>query len=99
MVNGGHSPGWSVAALQTLIRERAVAAVGHEQTDTDPGLEVGAGRTDGEAYVLSAGRWQIELLADLTHVPERGALLIASWPRPAGGSGFPARCVAIVPGT
>jgi kynurenine formamidase len=97
MANGGHSPGWSVAALRVLIQERAVTAVGHEQTDTDPGLAVSAGRTDAEAYVLSAGRWQIELLADLAHLPERGALLIASWPRPADGSGFPARCVAIVP--
>jgi kynurenine formamidase len=97
MANGGRSPGWSVAALHVLIGERAVAAVGHEQTDTDPGLEVCAGRTDAEAYVLSAGRWQIEMLADLAEVPERGALLLASWPRPAGGSGFPARCVAIVP--
>jgi kynurenine formamidase len=97
MANDGHSPGWSVAALQVLIEQRTVAAVGHEQTDTDSGAEAAAGRTDAEGYVLAAGRWQIELLADLTAVPERGALLLASWPRPAGGSGFPARCVAIVP--
>lgn len=97
MANDGHSPGWSVAALQVLIQLRAVAAVGHEQTDTDPGIDVAAGRTDAEGYVLGAGRWQIELLADLAAVPERGALLLAAWPRPEGGSGFPARCVAIVP--
>jgi kynurenine formamidase len=97
MANGGHSPGWGVAGLRTLIEQRAVAAVGHEQTDTDPGAEVAAGRTDAEGYVLAAGRWQIEQLADLAEVPERGALLLAAWPRPDGGSGFPARCIAIVP--
>jgi kynurenine formamidase len=99
IANRGHSPGWSVAALRELIERRDVAAIGHEQTDTDPGLQVAAGRTDAEAYVLSAGRWQIELLAGLEQVPPRGALLLASWPRPAGGSGFPARCVAIAPQT
>lgn len=71
--------------LLELIERRAVAAVGHEQNDTDPGLQVAAGRADAEAYVLSAGRWQIELLAGLGQVPQRGALLLASWPRPAGG--------------
>ena len=97
IANDGHSPGWSVAALQLLIQERGVAAIGHEHTDTDPGSEVCAGRTDAEQYVLSAGCWQIELLSDLNDVPERGALMLAAWPRPADGSGFPARCVAIVP--
>jgi kynurenine formamidase len=32
-------------------------------------------------------------------VPARGALIVATWPKPAGGSGFPARCFAIVPPT
>jgi len=89
-------PGWGVSALRFLVEERDVAAVGHEQTDTDPGVEVSAGRVDAERYILHAGRWQIELLAHLERVPSRGALILATWPKPLGGSGFPARCVALV---
>ena len=97
MANGGHTPGWTVSALTHLVRNRGVTAIGHEQTDTDPGSELAAGRVDAERYILHSGRWQIELLADLHRVPERGALILASWPRPRHGTGFPARCVAIVP--
>ncbi len=92
-----HYPGWGVEALRMLVEERDVAAVGHEQTDTDPGVEISGGRVAAEDYILRADRWQIELLARLDEVPERGALIWACWPKPAGGSGFPARCVAIVP--
>ncbi|RVB20106.1 cyclase family protein, partial [Mesorhizobium sp. M7A.F.Ca.CA.002.10.1.1] len=48
-----------------------------------------------EYYVLSRDCWQIELLANLDKVPEAGALIMASWPKPKAGSGFPARAVAI----
>jgi kynurenine formamidase len=37
------------------------------------------------------------MLADLDKVPEYGALLMVSFPKPAQGSGFPARVIAIVP--
>jgi len=30
-------------------------------------------------------------------VPEAGALVMVSWPKPEGGTGFPARVVAILP--
>lgn len=92
-----HYPGWSVAALRWLVQERDIRAVGHEQTDTDPGTELSAGRVDAERYLLEADRWQIELLTRLDELPARGGLILCSWPKPAGGSGFPARCVAIVP--
>jgi kynurenine formamidase len=97
MANGGHTPGWTVDALTPLVERRGVTAIGHEQTDTDPGSELTAGRVDAERYILEAGRWQIELLANLDRVPERGALILATWPRPHEGTGFPARCVAFTP--
>ena len=91
-----HYPGWSVEALRFLVEERAIRAVGHEQTDTDPGSSLSVGRVDAERYLLGADRWQIEMLTGLGDVPPTGALILASWPKPLGGSGFPARCVAIV---
>ena len=94
-----HFPGWSREVLGALFEERHVTAVGHETTDTDGGV---ASSRDGdwslEAYILGRDRWQIELLTRLDEVPEVGALILASWPKPHGGSGFPARAVAISPG-
>jgi kynurenine formamidase len=72
-----------------------VLAIGHEQTDTDPGLATSRGDYSLEHYVLGRDRWQIELVANLDAVPEAGALLIAAWPKPRGGSGYPARLFAI----
>ena len=92
-----HYPGWSVEALRYLVEERGIRAVGHEQTDTDPGTALSVGRVDAERYLLGSDRWQIEMLTNLDEVPPTGALILASWPRPLAGSGFPARCVAIVP--
>jgi kynurenine formamidase len=91
-----HYPGWGVEALKFLVEQRNVRAVGHEQTDTDPGSSLSVGCVDAERYLLGADRWQVEMLANLDRVPPTGALLLASWPKPRAGSGFPARCVAIV---
>lgn len=92
-----HGPGWGVDALQVLVEQRGAVAVGHDTTDTDPSALVAGGEAPAETYVLAADRWQIELLADLDRVPPRGALIVATWPKPARGTGFPARCFAIVP--
>jgi kynurenine formamidase len=90
-----HCPGWSQEALSLLIEARNVTAVGHEQVDTDPGVATSAGDHSLERYILAQDRWQIELLANLDGLPESGALIMASWPKPLRGSGFPARAVAI----
>lgn len=92
-----HSPGWHVDALRLLVEERGATAVGHDVTDTDPGAVVGRGETPGETYLLGADRWQLELMAHLDQVPASGALVVATWPKPRGGSGFPARAFAICP--
>jgi kynurenine formamidase len=90
-----HTPGWSQEVLSFLIEERSVTAVGHEQTDTDPGLATSRQDFTLETYVLAQNRWQIELMANLEGLPEAGAALIATWPKPLRGSGFPARVFAI----
>ncbi|MDO9353498.1 MAG: cyclase family protein [Solirubrobacteraceae bacterium] len=92
-----HYPGWGEDALRFLVESRSATAVGHEATDTDPGRLVSAGEYPAEAYILGADRWQVELLAGLGEVPPTGALVVAAWPKPKAGSGFPARVFAIVP--
>jgi kynurenine formamidase len=92
-----HYPGWSLEALQLLLETRAVTAIGHETTDTDPGLSTSKNVYECESYVLKQNRWQIELLANLDQLPARGAMLVCSFPKPKNGSGFPARVFAVVP--
>lgn len=90
-----HTPGWSRDVLSFLVEQRDVAAVGHEQTDTDPGVATSRQDFSLETYILAKDRWQIELLANLHGLPESGAAVVATWARPLGGSGFPARVFAI----
>ena len=33
-----HYPGWDKAAIQWLVEERNIGAIGHEPADTDPGF-------------------------------------------------------------
>src|SRR5256714_4075261 len=92
-----HYPGWSLPALKYLYEERKITASGHETTDTDPGLATTKEDYSLEAYILGLNHYQIELLANLDQVPEFGAIVVVSFPKPKGGSGFPARVFAILP--
>ena len=92
-----HYPGWSLPALKYLYEECKITASGHETTDTDPGVATSKDDYALETYVLKTNHYQIEMLANLDQVPESGALVIATFPKPKGGSGFPARVFAICP--
>lgn len=92
-----HYPGWSQEVLTYLLEERLVTAVGHEQTDTDPGIATSEDDYSLEYYVLDQDRYQIELLANLDKVPAHGAVIVVTVPKPKNGSGFPARAFAILP--
>jgi len=92
-----HYPGWSLPALKFLYEQRRITASGHETTDTDPGVAASRDDYSLEKYVLSTNHYQIELLTNLDQVPEAGALVVVSFPKPKAGSGFPARLFAILP--
>lgn len=92
-----HFPGWGQEALRYLYEVRKITASGHETTDTDPGTSTSKGDYALETYVLGTDHYQIELLTNLDQVPETGAIVIVSFPKPKGGSGFPARVFAILP--
>jgi kynurenine formamidase len=92
-----HYPGWTIEALKFLFDERGVTAVGHEPIDADAAVSQKEGFFSCESYVLQTNRFQIELLANLDKVPEAGALVVCTWPKPKSGSGFPARVFAILP--
>ena len=92
-----HYPGWSKEVLKYLYEERKITASGHETTDTDPGIATSKDDYSLETYILGTDHYQIELLANLDKVPEAGAIVVATFPKPKGGSGFPARVFAILP--
>ncbi len=92
-----HYPGWSLPALKYLYEDRKITASGHETTDTDPGIATTKDDYSLETYILSTNHYQIELLTNLDQVPESGAIVVVSFPKPKGGSGFPARVFAILP--
>jgi len=92
-----HYPGWTLDALKFLFDQRGVTAIGHEPIDADAAVAQKEGFFSCESYVLKTSRFQVELLANLDKVPEAGALLVCSWPKPKSGSGFPARVFAILP--
>jgi kynurenine formamidase len=92
-----HYPGWSLPVLKYLYEERKITASGHETTDSDPGLATTKDDYSLEAYILGTNHYQIELLTNLDQVPEVGAIVVVSFPKPKGGSGFPARVFAILP--
>jgi kynurenine formamidase len=90
-----HSPGFS-AELTDFVREErpGVRAIGLDTAS----LDIGASR-DFPAHVswLPSGRYGIENLANLERLPPAGAVAIVGAPTFAGGSGGPARVLAVVP--
>lgn len=96
-VGVAHYPGWSLPVLKYLYEARGVTASGHETTDTDPGLATSKDDYSLERYILSKDHYQIELLANLDQLPEAGALVMVTFPKPENGTGFPARVIAILP--
>ena len=94
-----HTPGWSHEALEYLITERQVTAVGHETLDTDAGVSVAkhGGSLPEEYYLLSQDIYQVEVLANLDQLPASGALISIAFPHWEKASGSPVRALAILP--
>ncbi|MFO3688796.1 cyclase family protein [Staphylococcus felis] len=93
-----HLPGWSLEAIQFLVEERHIAAIGHETFDTDASIDIAKnGDIVGERYILGQDRYQIELLNNLDQLPSRGAIIYNITPKPDNAPGFPVRSFAIVP--
>jgi len=85
-------PAWSFETIRFLYEQRGVVATGHESMDTDT-----TEKMLSETYILQHGHYQIEVMANLDRVPEKGALIVVTWPKVKKGLGFPARAFAILP--
>ncbi|MFI0434425.1 MAG: cyclase family protein [Parachlamydiaceae bacterium] len=92
-----HTPGWSLDALCYLYDDCQITASGHETINTDPGMRAEETNWMCERFILERNHYQIELLTNLDQCPPAGALVVCSFPKPRGASGFPARVFAICP--
>ena len=94
---GSHTPGISPECARWLAEETPIIGLGVETVGTDAGAAHGFEPPfPCHAYVLGAGKYGLTQLRNLDRLPPRGAVLIAS-PLPiVGGSGSPARVLALV---
>ena len=97
--NGPHTPGPSVAASKWLAEERPITGFGVETVGIDAGS---AGGMDpafpAHYFLLGAGKLGLTQLQQLDRLPVTGALLVVQPLRLVGGTGSPARVLALVPG-
>lgn len=97
-LNGGHTPGIAPACARWLAEETSLLGVGVETVGTDAGL---AGTFHDQPFpchwfLQGAGRCGLTQLQNLHRLPCQGAVVIAA-PLPiVGGSGSPARVIALV---
>ncbi len=94
---GSHTPGISAACARWLAEESPLVGIGVETVGTDAGI---AHSFDPpfpcHAFLLGAGKYGLTQLANLAALPPTGALLIVA-PLPiVGGTGSPARVLALV---
>ena len=87
-----HFPGFTAEAAQFLVEERDIVGVGVDTLSLDVGTS-----TDFAAHLtfLPAGKYGLELIANLGNLPPSGATLIVGAPKHLGGSGGPARVFAV----
>ena len=88
-----HFPGYSLEAAGLLL-QRKIHGLGTDTLSIDPGNS-----TDYPVHhrVLGADTWQLENLANVNELPEKGAFIVVAPIKLVGGSGGPARVFAILP--
>ncbi len=86
-----HFPGWSADAVDWLVDERKIGAIGVDTLSLDPG---NATAFVAHVALLAANRFGIENLANLGKIPPEGATAIVGVIPWEDGSGGPARVVA-----
>ena len=85
-------PGFSLAASEALV-DLGVAAIGVDTLSLDPGNSADFAV---HYHWLPSGRYGIENLANLDQVPAVGATVFVGAPKHGGGTGGPARVLALV---
>lgn len=98
--HGPHTPGVTPECARWLAEETAIVGLGVETVGTDAGQAFGFDPAfPVHSYLLGAGKYGVTQLQNLDLLPVTGTLIVVA-PLPiVGGSGSPARVLALVPGT
>jgi kynurenine formamidase len=88
-----HFPGVSREAAALLV-ERGVSGVGIDTASIDPGMST---TFDTHRVLAAANIFSLENLTNLDDLPSTGAVIVALPMKIEGGTGGPARVLAIVP--
>ena len=95
---GPHTPGFDVECARWLAQESPLAGVGVETVGTDAGA---AHSFDPpfpvHSFLLGAGKYGLTQLANLAQLPPTGAVVVVAPLKLVGGTGSPARVLALVP--
>jgi kynurenine formamidase len=94
---GPHSPGVSAECVRWLADESPIIGLGVETVGTDAGAAHGFDPPfPCHAFLLGADKYGLTQLRNLSRLPARGAVVVAG-PLPiVGGSGSPARVLALI---
>lgn len=87
-----HAPGFSEAAARFLVEERDIVGAGVDTLSLDAAA---AQKFVAHLALLGAGKYGVELMANLARVPPVGATIIVGGPKHDGASGGPVRVLAV----
>ncbi|MBF1999344.1 MAG: cyclase family protein [Synechococcales cyanobacterium M58_A2018_015] len=89
-----HFPGFAADAVRFLVTERHIVGLGTDTHGADPGNDQDYGASTA---IYQADGMVLECLAGLDQLPPQGAMLIVGGLPIQGGSGSPARVIALIP--
>ena len=87
-----HAPGFSEEVARFLVKERDIVGAGVDTLSLDA---ASASRFVAHLALLGAGKYGVELLANLGTVPPSGATIIVGGPKHEGATSGPARVYAV----
>lgn len=87
-----HGPGFTAAAAEFLVSERGIVGAGVDTLSLDRAADRDFG---AHSAFLGAGRYGVEMLANLGAAPPVGATVVVGAPKHAGGTGGPCRVLAL----
>jgi kynurenine formamidase len=87
-----HAPGFSEDVARFLVKERDIVGAGVDTLSLDA---ASAPTFVAHLALLGAGKYGVELIANLSNVPPSGAMIIVGGPKHEGASGGPARVYAV----
>lgn len=88
-----HAPGFSEQAARFLVGERDICGVGVDTLSLDAAA---TRKFVAHLTILGAGKYGVEMMANLGRVPPSGATVIIGAPKHVDATGGPARVLALI---